>query len=94
PDAHPKRVERGAAAVKAQDKPKANPDKVRDIKNWVYRILNVNPDIPISISQLTCKEPGCPPIETVIAIMTQPVKQYKIHKAVDEIDELDICNLY
>jgi hypothetical protein len=26
--------------------------------------------------------------------MTQPVKQYKIHKAVDEIDELDICNLY
>jgi hypothetical protein len=78
----------------SQDKPKANPEKVRDIKNWVYRLLNVNPDIPISISQLTCKEPGCPPIETVIAIMTQPAKQYKIHKAVDEIDELDICNLY
>jgi hypothetical protein len=72
----------------SQDKPKANPEKVRDIKNWVYRILNVNPDILISINQLTCQEPGCPPIETVIVIMTQPVKQHKINKAVDEIIDM------
>ncbi|NJR62391.1 MAG: hypothetical protein HC769_28400 [Cyanobacteria bacterium CRU_2_1] len=77
----------------SQDKPKADPEKVRDIKNWVYRILEVDSDIPISISQLACKEPGCPPIETVIAIMSTPVQQYKIHKAVNDIDEIDICNL-
>lgn len=80
--------------LSSQNKPKANPEKVREIKNWVYRLLNVNSDIPIAISQLTCQEPGYPPIETAIAIMTQPVKQYKIHKAIAEIDELDICNLY
>lgn len=78
----------------SQDKRIANREKIREVKSWVYRILNVNHDIPISISQLTCQEPGCPPFETVIAIMTQPIKQYKIHKTVDEIDELDICSLH
>ncbi|NJR51132.1 MAG: hypothetical protein HC780_17690 [Leptolyngbyaceae cyanobacterium CSU_1_3] len=77
----------------SQDKPKADPEKIRDIKNWVYRILEVDSDIPISISQLACKEPGCPPIETVIAVMSMPVKQYKIHKAVNDIDETNICDL-
>ena len=78
----------------SQEKSKANPEKVRAIKSWVYRLLSISPDVPISLSQLTCKEPGCPPIETTIAIMTKPIQQYKIHKAIDEIDEVDICNLY
>jgi hypothetical protein len=77
----------------SQNKPKADPKKVQDIKNWVYRILEVNSDISISINQLACKEPGCPPIETVIAVMSTPIKQYKLHKAVNDIDEIDICGL-
>ncbi len=77
----------------SQNKPKADPEQVQQIKSWVYRILEVDAGIPISISQLACKEPGCPPIETVIAVMTHPVQQYKIHKAVNEIDEIDICRL-
>jgi hypothetical protein len=63
------------------------------IKNGVYRILKVDSSIPISISQLARKEPGYPPIETVITVMSTPVKQYKIHKAVNQIDEIDICDL-
>jgi hypothetical protein len=77
----------------SQNKPKADPEKVQDIKNWVYRILEVDSDISISINQLACKELGCPPIETVIAVMSTPIKQYKIHKAVNDIDEIDICGL-
>jgi hypothetical protein len=77
----------------SQNKPKADPEQVKQIKNWVYCILEVDSSIPIYISQLTCKEPGCPPIETVIAVMSTPVQQYKIHKAVNEIDEIDICGL-
>jgi len=48
----------------SQDKPKANPEKVQQIKT-VYRLMEID-RTTISISQLTCKEPGCPPIETVI----------------------------
>jgi hypothetical protein len=78
----------------SQDKPKADPKQIQQIKSWVYRILEVDSRIPISISQLACKKPGCPPIETVIAIMSTPVQQYKIHKAANDIDEIDICNLF
>jgi hypothetical protein len=77
----------------SQNKPKADPEKVQDIKNWVYRILEVDSDTSISINQLACKEAGCPPIETVIVVMSTPIRQYKIHKAVNDIDEIDICGL-
>ncbi len=77
----------------SQDKPKADPEKVQQIKNWVYRLMEIDSGTTISISQLTCKEPGCPPIETVIAVMTHPVQQHKIHKSVNDINEVDICRL-
>lgn len=77
----------------SQDNPKADPKQIQQIKNWVYRILDVDSSIPISISQLACKEAGCPPIETVIAVMTTPVQHYKIHKAVNDVDEVDIGDL-
>lgn len=77
----------------SQGKPKADPEKIRDIKSWVYRILEIDSGIPISISQLACKKPGCPPMETVIAVMSTPAQQYKIHKTVNDIDETDICGL-
>lgn len=72
---------------------KADPKKVQAIKNWVYRRLEIDADVPISISQLACKESGCPPIETGIAVMTTPVQQYKVHKAVHDINETDLCEL-
>jgi hypothetical protein len=36
---------------------------------------------------------GCPPVETVIAIMIVPVKQYKIHKSLDDISYTDIVEI-
>ena len=72
---------------------KANSEKIKQIKNWTYQVLNLDSEIPISISQLQCHEPDCPPIETVIAIMTSPPQQYKIHKSISEITKIDINNL-
>jgi len=70
--------------------PKANPKKIRQLKAWIYELLELNGEIPVSISQLHCTEPGCPPLETVIAVMTNPAKQYKIHKSIDAIGYADI----
>ena len=72
---------------------KVDRTQIKSIKSWVYQILEINMDIPISINQLQCHEPDCPPIETVIAIMDNPPKQYKIHKAASEITESDIAAL-
>jgi hypothetical protein len=71
--------------------PKVDLEKLNQIKAWVYQKLAINPEISISISQLQCHEPGCPPLETVIAIMTNPPIQYKIHKPTSQITEEDIA---
>jgi hypothetical protein len=72
--------------------PPVNLEKLKQIKAWVYQKLEINPEISISISQLQCHEPGCPPLETVIAVMTNPPIQYKIHKPVSQITEKDLNN--
>ncbi len=71
--------------------PQVDLEQLNQIKTWVYRQLKINPEISISISQLQCHEPGCPPLETVIAIMTNPPTQYKIHKEISQIIEADIA---
>lgn len=70
---------------------KANSNDRQQIKNWVYQVLNIDRETHISISQLQCHEPDCPPIETVIAIMTTPLQQYKIHKPASQITAADIA---
>lgn len=72
---------------------KANPAKVKRVKTWITEISDLNEQATISLNQLTCHEPGCPPIETAIVILEQPPKQYKIHKSIAEIEQADIEQL-
>ena len=73
-----------------QQKPTASPEAIQRIKAWAYKTLNLSADVPISISQLQCHEPGCPPIETVIAVMTQPTQTYKIHAAAGDLSQAQV----
>ncbi len=72
---------------------KTDIEQIRQIKNWLYETLSIDKEVYISLSQLSCTEPDCPPIETVIAVMLNPAQQYKIHKPIAEIEYTDICNL-
>ena len=72
----------------------SNPAALQQLKTWVYDLLKLDPDIGISVGQLQCKEPDCPPIETVITILSQPAQQYKIHKALDDIVLADVIRLF
>ncbi len=58
-----------------------------------FSFISFQSDRSFSLNQLTCREPGCPPIETAIALAEQPPKQYKIHKAIAEIQQSDIYQL-
>ena len=73
--------------------PKADPIQIGQLKGWVHEALDVSADVPISISQLACHEPDCPPVETVIAIMTRPPQQFKLHKPIGDIIQTDIQSL-
>lgn len=72
---------------------KANSQEIQQVKQWIYQALQLDEEISISLSQLQCTEPGCPPIETVINVMTNPVQQYKIHKSIGEIEYSDVSKL-
>ena len=65
------------------------------VKSWVSQAFDLSEDISVMVTQLQCTEEGCPPIETVIAIMETPGKpqQYKIHKPLAEVKQTDIVSL-
>jgi hypothetical protein len=46
------------------------------------------------VTELRCSEPGCPPLETVIAILSENgSRQYRLHKSIEEVAEDDIRRL-
>jgi len=74
--------------------PPSDPAQVAQLKSWLFELLQVEPDTVISINQLQCHEPDCPPIETVIMVMTDPVKQIRLHKTVAEIESADLVKFF
>ena len=78
----------------SQSKPKRNPVALQQLKTWIYDQLKLDPEVAISVSQLQCREPDCPPVETVITILSKPAQHYKIHKALDDIELVDVVRLF
>ncbi|AKG22121.1 hypothetical protein [Calothrix sp. 336/3] len=72
---------------------KASLENTQQVKELIYRLWNLDADTVISLSQLNCHKSDCPPVETVITVMTNPIQSYKIHKAISDINEEDILCL-
>ena len=82
---------------KAKKKP--NLEKVRYIKKELRSALCLPNDAVITITELTCLEGGCDPIETVIALLRSelPPLQHKIHKDIQSLtsdDLLQVCSAW
>lgn len=67
----------------------------RRIKSWARDVFDPEGAATILVSELACSEPGCPPIETVIAILRGPndTAKYTIHRPSAEITQADIVAL-
>jgi hypothetical protein len=74
----------------SQPKPTVDPATLQQLKAQVADLLNLDSETTISFNQIQCREPGCPPVETAIIILTQPTQQYKIHKAISDISTADL----
>ncbi|MBA2395693.1 MAG: hypothetical protein H0V70_23440 [Ktedonobacteraceae bacterium] len=72
-----------------------DPQILQQVKTWVHDSLQIEDDTSLLVTELRCSEVGCPPIETVIALLksAHPTQQYKIHKPVAEITMIDIIAL-
>ena len=64
------------------------------LKQAVRSRFNSPDDATITLIELRCTEEGCPPLETVIAILSETgSRQFKIQKALSELTAADIAEL-
>jgi hypothetical protein len=76
--------------------PRTDPAHLAAVKGWVAETLGLPDDVTVMVTELRCAEPGCPPLETVIAVMRPGAapEQRKLHKATADITADDIRGLY
>ena len=75
-------------------RPKRDAALIRQIKDWAYECLPISADATVSVMELECHEPGCPPLETVVAAMEQGKKtrQWKFYKPMPDITRADVVD--
>lgn len=65
--------------------------RTREIKAWTRDIFNLPEDAVVSVNELACHVPGCPPKETVVLIiLNNHTVQVSIHKGILEVTKEDI----
>lgn len=69
----------------AGSSPRAPVEHIRRLKLIVRSVRHLDEDAPILVQQLACGEPGCPPVETVIADLGPPRRAWKFAKPAAEI---------
>ena len=60
-----------------------------EVKAWVTKHLALSQDDLVTVAELACVEPDCPPVETVVTVHGSDGRRrsWHIHQPLDEIDE-------
>ena len=71
---------------------RAAPGRASMLKGWVTGRLGLTEADLVSIAELACHEPGCPPVETVVTVHRADGARHdwRVHKPLAEINEADI----
>lgn len=65
--------------------PSVSAEHARLLKDVVRSNYRLDADAPVVVQQLTCREPGCPPVETVVAVLGPPRRTWKFPKPVSDV---------
>ena len=61
------------------------------IKEWVRGFYKLADDIPVLVTEIYCDQPGCAPIETLIAILESGGRrQFKMGRPMREVVREDV----
>ena len=73
-------------------KKESNVIATQNVKDLINKKFKLDDKSTLSIAELNCHKPGCPPKETVITIrdMDGNAKNWRIHKPINEIIVKDI----
>ncbi|MCU0658766.1 MAG: hypothetical protein MUF64_26960 [Polyangiaceae bacterium] len=65
--------------------------RTREVKGWARELFEAGEEDTVMVTELRCTEPGCPPEETVIALLKVGEKrQAKVHKPLVEVTREDV----
>lgn len=66
------------------------------IKRVARTSLALPEDAGVSVSELSCREPGCPDTETVVAILRagEAPQVYRFHKPIVEVEDSDLLEAF
>ena len=73
--------------------PRPDPNHVRVLKAVVRQELQLDLDTSVVVQQLACAEPGCPPVETVIAVLGTPRRTWKIARPAADVSSADLATV-
>ena len=62
------------------------------VKAWVIEGLGLDADALVTVAELACHEPDCPPIETLISVhnVDGSRRDWRTHKPLADITETDV----
>ncbi|CDN96258.1 hypothetical protein [Agrobacterium tumefaciens] len=68
--------------------------QARLLKQWTRELLHLSADDIVSVSELSCALPDCPPKETVILVLSPSGenRQLSVHKALMDVAFDDIIH--
>jgi hypothetical protein len=67
--------------------------RAAELARLVRDRLGLTEDATVTVQQLTCREPGCPPIETVIAVLGPVPRRWTIHRPLLDVDDVLVTAL-
>ncbi|MEM9631471.1 MAG: nitrate reductase [Pseudomonadota bacterium] len=67
--------------------------KSSEIKGWVRELMELPEDTPITVVELSCRDDGCPDIETVIGVLEpdKPIMKLRVHATMIEVTRTDVA---
>lgn len=71
------------------------PGRAGQVKAWVSQHFELTEADLVSVAELACHEPGCPPIETVVTVYGADGRHrtWRLHKPLAEIAATDVAAL-
>lgn len=74
------------------DNARPDPAAISRVKALFSDVFDLTDDVLVSVAELRCHEPNCPPIETVVTARSAngETKDWRIHKPINEVDEADV----
>ena len=71
---------------------RGSPGHASQVKSWASQYLVLTETDLVTVAELACHEPGCPPVETVVTVhaLAGPPHSWHIHRPLAEVDQAAI----